>query len=263
MQNAFALTVLVFVGVAGSVPFIIGMMDPESAGPTFSAAYDVIVREPSSSVVFAVLFGVGAVMCFQITKPVFAILLIPSLFAAVWPFFRFDAAILPVPTGAIVAFAAEHPSAPNGNMGCPIGWKHHAELAGRFALGSGEGIANLDGQTPRERKLGEPLGGAESIVLLEDHLPDHRHHIMTTGEGTVPVASDNALSVWGRRKKNEYNYTLEAFVDKEPTIGETSSIGRNAPHENMPPYKVVLFCEFVGDTQDEAPVKEAPEESTQ
>lgn len=145
MQSAFAVCVLLLVGLAGIVPFAVILGEPSVISGEFTAAYNAIMLQPWSSVVYAVLFGVGAVMCFQITKPVFAVFLLPALLAAVWPIIGEKPTMLPVPSGAIVAFAANHDTAPEGNMGCPIGWTPHTQLAGRFPLGAGRGEANPDG----------------------------------------------------------------------------------------------------------------------
>lgn len=118
-----------------------------------------------------------------------------------------------VPPGAVVAFEAGK---------CPDGWKLYHDGAGRFLFG-----ADKDHDLRSE-------GGKEKHMLTWDEMPKHRHD---DDKGKFLLV------------KKSYNITATDVDDKgrdEINIrhGVRMNIsGNNAPHENMPPYRVVNFCE--------------------
>ena len=157
----------------------------------------------------------------------------PLLAIAIWPLFRDADEPLPIPAGAIVAFAGD----------CPIGWEASSSLAGRFLLGAGQGNLDERGNPLTVRTRGESAG-QESHTLQPNEMPRHRHYIATRGDRTADTLSgDNALAHRARRSSNSQNYTLFSAGPVEPSVGITSYSGDSAPHNNMPPYFVVQYCE--------------------
>lgn len=119
----------------------------------------------------------------------------------------------PVPSGAVVAFHGACPEAE--------GWESYPLGAGRFLLGSGKGYTlHAD-------------GGSEKHQLSIDEMPAHDHSddgkgflVMRTGGNTVHAPTDDT-------GQNEINIRHGL-----PMV----AMGKNKPHENMPPYLVVNFC---------------------
>ena len=107
----------------------------------------------------------------------------------------------------------------SGPGGAPAGWiicdgsGGSPDLRGRFVLGWG-------GSRPFAT-----AGGAETHTLTEAEMPNHSHNVYN-----VPVLS----STWGdgdyqnNRVSSNTNYTTDAR-------------GGNQPHNNMPPYFVLVY----------------------
>ena len=120
-----------------------------------------------------------------------------------------------VPSGAVVAFGDK----------CPEGWDSYHTAYGRFLLGAG----NDD----KAYTLGMQ-GGASTHTLTVSELPNHNHDkegelllVSHTGADTVHAPTDDT----GRKEINiRYGFKMV-------------SMGGNEPHDNMPPYFVVNFCE--------------------
>jgi microcystin-dependent protein len=120
-----------------------------------------------------------------------------------------------VPSKAVVAFHA---------ASCPDGWKEVAFTKGRVIVGVGEG----KGLTSRHLLEN---GGEEQHKLTIEEMPRHKH-------------------VWrgvSNKKHDEYGFEgSEQNVYKEPgssidNIGEAAGEGK--PHNNMPPFVALLYCE--------------------
>lgn len=117
----------------------------------------------------------------------------------------------PVPPGAVVAFDGECPKE---------GWEPYQIGAGRFLLGA-----------DKTRDLHDE-GGSEKHTLTLEEMPIHNHDgggflVARNGENTVKSETDKI-------GKDEINirHGLEMFA-----------MGGGQPHNNMPPYLVVNFCE--------------------
>ena len=115
-----------------------------------------------------------------------------------------------VPPGAVVAFDRE----------CPEGWESYQIGAGRFLLGA-----------DKARALNDEGGSAEHVLTLAE-MPNHNHDggrflVGRTGDNTVRAETDDT-------GQNEINIR-HGF----PMVAE----GGGQPHNNMPPYLVVNFCE--------------------
>ena len=86
-------------------------------------------------------------------------------------------------------------------------------------------------------------GGAETHTLVEAELPEHLHYIVSdTVQGSVsfdntPVAGKAIVRTssdpGGDR---EYFLCSEENATPEATVGDSSKVGEDDPHNNMPPY---------------------------
>ena len=147
-----------------------------------------------------------------------------------------------VPVGTISAFAGST---------CPSNWQAVTELQGRMIMGAGSGYAV--GQT----------GGAATVALTEAQLPshahvvdppnaatsasgDHAHGIGTnnnTKAGSAGVRGGDTGAMWLN------NYTQPAGNHAHTVdIGAfwSHATGGNQAHENRPPYRVYLYCIYMG-----------------
>lgn len=121
-----------------------------------------------------------------------------------------------IPKGMIAAFRLPE---------CPRGWTAYTLAQGRAVIGVGEGSG-------LSRRTLEQVGGAENHTLSVDEMPAHNH-----------VASPYiyALRVTG-------SYTAKSIdaTPGEPNLaskGEIKSTGGGQPHNNMPPFVALLYCE--------------------
>ena len=128
-----------------------------------------------------------------------------------------------VPEGAVLAFNRQE---------CPNSWTAYDDGEGRFIVGVGaHTLHNAYGNKVPTKELGEKSG--EDRVLLEiDHMPNHFHYNPTqgsTGQGRYPAlaATDHG------------NEGARGMEHSRPT----SEQGESQPHNNMPPYVALLFCE--------------------
>ncbi len=119
-----------------------------------------------------------------------------------------------VPQGTVAAFAL---------FTCPNGWLEFKDGAGRVILGVGSG----KGLT--ERKKIFEIGGQELVTLTEPQMPSHYHQIPSRGNSGAEVVFAVQAS-----SKGEYNGDYAR---------QTDSKGGNQPHENMPPFITLLFCQ--------------------
>lgn len=125
-----------------------------------------------------------------------------------------------VPKGAVVAFATACPT--------EFGWKEYEAASGRFVVAVGD---NTDvAGTSRTFALGVgDNDGAYQHVLTLDEMPAHRHAVDRQGptrgiEGLPPIGTDGAII---------------AKIEQEMT----STTGKGQPHNNVPPYIALHFCE--------------------
>lgn len=91
-------------------------------------------------------------------------------------------------------------------------------------------------------------GGAETHTLIEAELPEHLHYVVSdTVQGSVsfdntPVAGKAIVRTssdpGGDR---EYFLCSEENATPEASVGDSSKVGSDDPHNNMPPYYGVFF----------------------
>lgn len=123
----------------------------------------------------------------------------------------------PIPIGLIAIW--EKPA----TEPIPEGWQEYTGLRGRFPLGWNPNDEEF-------RELGKP-GGEKTHTLTIDEMPKHAHPYIDTykmgNQGQRGPGGTNGL----------YNSTYNST---------TSETGGNQPHNNMPPYRIIRFIEFVG-----------------
>ena len=134
-----------------------------------------------------------------------------------------DSSISPaIPAGAVVAFSSE---------ACPEGWQKYSDAEGRFVIGVGQGPL-------AERLALEQRGGKKEVELSVDNMPKHAH-------ATALHAARTDERGWGRGTSDKT--TVSASVNKDATDGGyflTSEQGEGKPHDNMPPYIALRFCQI-------------------
>lgn len=134
----------------------------------------------------------------------------------------------PVPIG-LIAIWGKPASEP-----IPEGWRECTDLRGRFPVGwnpdDNDNVHNL-------RAIGG-VGGAKMHTLTEREMPEHNHeyediyYSETHGHVGVPNAFGSARS----DNDNSGHQMRRTSYNK----------GGNMPHNNMPPYRIIRFIEFVG-----------------
>ena len=134
----------------------------------------------------------------------------------------------------------------------PAGWQEVVDWRGRFPVG-------LDISQVEFDTLGK-VGGEKEVVLTKNNLPNinlngttnisgnHTHNtnsnqgmVKQTGSNTMPHAADNSpneLDVY-----NAYPLPNDGSHSHNVTI---PNIGNDEAHNNLPPYRVVLFIEYIG-----------------
>ena len=109
-----------------------------------------------------------------------------------------------IPPGAVMAFNL---------ASCPSGWSAYTAGVNRMIVGSGSSYS-----------LGA-TGGAATHVLTVNEMPAHTHGLAYAW--VVPGGSSSAAGSAGPTKDHDI----------------TSSVGGGQPHNNMPPYVALLYCQ--------------------
>lgn len=127
----------------------------------------------------------------------------------------------PVPLG-LIAIWGKPASEP-----IPEGWQECTDLRGRFPLGWNPDDEDFN-------TIGNE-GGEKQHTLTVEEMPRHNHtgKTLTPAEavGIHPDGHDGA----GFRPGSANN-----------APGNTGNAGGNQPHNNMPPYRIIKYIEFVG-----------------
>lgn len=234
-KNDVAAALLSVLALVGAVPIVLATFLQLKPGASVTLErYGAFLSEPHLAIVYAILFGVGCLLAVRADKIIWGVILLPLLAIAIWPIFRAADEELPVPTGAIVAFAGD----------CPLGWQASTDLAGRFMLGAGKDTDEI------YWKQGES-GGAWDINLSKENLPSHEHSYYDIwyseaasrrreggvgGQPTVEVPkgfgsgdsdSDNNRGLYLRRNTSSYG-PGQTYIHKQPYFTVTFCV-RNRP----------------------------------
>lgn len=118
----------------------------------------------------------------------------------------------------------------------PAGWREYVNLRGRMPIGLDPDYVKKP-EDSQDYQLNGLLkyGGELSHKLTEAEIPIHKHQ---QGSETLYNLFGGGSLVGGR---NWVLGHLNAYV-----YSDTSSVGGDQPHNNMPPYRVVQFIEYVG-----------------
>jgi microcystin-dependent protein len=130
----------------------------------------------------------------------------------------------------------------------PLGWQEVANWESRMPIGWNP--TDVDFNT-----VGK-LGGEKEVRLLDVHFPPHDHYMFSDPNNSTTFD----LSGSGNQNKyirstagsgqgvgpNDYSYRMRG-VNETANLGKTSKFGNSSsmatPHNNMPPYRVVMFIE--------------------
>jgi microcystin-dependent protein len=159
-----------------------------------------------------------------------------GLVGVIWTFSSSLLSVLSVPSGTILMTENDC-----GSIG--TGWMDYAAADGRFPVGDGSST-DANGKVMQfEFGQSDEVGEYEH-ALTESEIPSHSHLLLGGTEGTIVPTGESTLAIWGRESDYEYNYRLEAInaVGALPTLGRSSVVGQNDPHNNLPPFFVVRYC---------------------
>lgn len=125
-----------------------------------------------------------------------------------------------VPKGAVVAFATACPE--------DLGWKEYAPARGRFLVATGEHTDATGTKRVFAPGVGADNGSYEHKLTVEE-MPRHRHAIDRQGPtrgitDLPPIGTDGAVI---------------AVIEQE----KSHAAGGSKPHNNVPPYIALHFCE--------------------
>lgn len=126
----------------------------------------------------------------------------------------------PIPIGLIAIWGK--PS----SQAIPEGWQECRDLRGKFALGW-----NPDHEVFREYLS---QGGEETHQLTIEELPSHKHDF-------IWYSGDEKVGSRGQR-----NGVSKQFNRNDAYNKSTTSTGGNQAHNNMPPYRIIKYIEFIG-----------------
>lgn len=112
----------------------------------------------------------------------------------------------------------------------PEGWQEYTGLRGRFPLGW-----NPDDEEFNEI---EKMDGDKDHILTIEEMPSHSHPYSDVyfAEAGGSVALPGGLGS-GRSDNDNRGHEIPRT---------TGSAGGNKPHNNMPPYRIIRYIEFVG-----------------
>ncbi|MCT2563940.1 hypothetical protein [Chryseobacterium herbae] len=107
----------------------------------------------------------------------------------------------------------------------------------------------LDPLNPAFDEVGK-IGGEEKHTLTIGELPQHRFKLFGYGGINSPRLIDNpngVASVVGDSPidNEDWNYSITS-ASGDAGIGNTNELGAGMPHNNMSPYRIVIYIKYVG-----------------
>lgn len=120
----------------------------------------------------------------------------------------------------------------------PAGWREYVNLRGKMPIGLDPDYFKSpeDSQDYRLNALNQS-GGERSHKLTIDEMPRHKHDTVNDASGSDDDSNKNGTAF--TMDIYEVEYGRRNLMKIEPTGGDR-------PHNNMPPYRVVQFIEYVG-----------------
>lgn len=154
------------------------------------------------------------------------------------------------PVGMVAAFYLDMPLAvaPDKELDDPCpkpGWTRFNEANGRFLLGVGKGPL-------KKRAIPKVTGGEEENTLTVEQMPLHRHGISDKGADTKvihpgrPLDGKNHVGVTSLDENGSLKSANTYAVGGPKRSDRKTELGEAAPHNNMPPYIALYFCQFTG-----------------
>jgi hypothetical protein len=120
----------------------------------------------------------------------------------------------------------------------PAGWREYVNLRGKMPIGLDPDYSRATSDV-QDYGLNQLLrqGGERSHKLTIDEMPSHSHDTVNDASGSDNDSNSNGTA-----------FTMD-FWDVTPNRRNLMKIeptGGGQPHNNMPPYRVVQFIEYVG-----------------
>ena len=129
-------------------------------------------------------------------------------------------------TKAIIAFTSA-----KGEKTCPLGWEPFEPAKNRFVLGAG-------GQYP----VVGSIGGEEQVTLSEAEMPNHGHVVNAVALNEYYPPNGGLGHTSPNHSGTENILMLPGGGQRSPTQW-TGPAGSSQPHNNMPPYIALYFCQ--------------------
>lgn len=145
------------------------------------------------------------------------------------------------PVGFIALWADDPFEIPDGWVECD-GSNGTPDLRGAFAVGAGESYEPGD------------TGGVSEVELSIEQLPSHSHSSGNMSSGSAGAHShstsrwrDSTSAISGNRLWRDFGSrnTSSSGEHSHPVSGDTSASGDSAAHNNLPPYRALIYIQKV------------------